>query len=436
MTVKIKAIMKLFGTSGIRGIANEDLIQLALKIGLAIGKQYRRVVIGTDTRTSSPAMKHALISGLLTAGASSYDAGIIPTPTLALAARELDAGVMITASHNPPEYNGIKLWNPDGSAFDAQQRQQMEEQISSSAFAAAPWDEIESSRIYHQAIEQHMERISADFPDRLKLKVVVDCGCGAASVITPHLLKKLGCSVVALNCHPSGFFPRPVEPTESNLGDLMKATRELGADLGIAHDGDADRMMVVDDRGNFVPGDKLLVLFARVLAAKKVVTTIDASMAIDETGFAVVRTRVGDSYVSEELRKGGDFGGEPSGSWIFPGISLCPDGIYAAALVAAIASRQKLSLQIDSIPAYPLLRGSINSSGIIIARLKSQLAAMEPLAVSTVDGIKLSFNDGWLLIRASGTEPIIRLTAEAKSEAKARQLYDDGIEAIKECMNS
>lgn len=436
MTVKIKAIMKLFGTSGIRGIANEDLIQLALKIGLTVGKQYRRVVIGTDTRTSSPAMKHALISGLLTAGASSYDAGIIPTPTLALAARELDAGIMITASHNPPEYNGIKLWNPDGSAFDAKQRQQLEEQISSSAFAAAPWDEIKSSRIYHQAIEQHMERISADFPDRLKLKVVVDCGCGAASVITPHLLRKLGCNVVALNCHPSGFFPRPVEPTESNLGDLMKATRELGADLGIAHDGDADRMMVIDDRGNFIPGDKLLVLFARVLAAKKVVTTIDASMAIDETGFTVVRTRVGDSYVSEELRKGGDFGGEPSGSWIFPGISLCPDGIYAAALVAAIASRQKLSLQVDSIPAYPLLRGSISSSGIIISRLKSQLTAMEPLAVSTVDGIKLSFNDGWLLVRASGTEPIIRLTAEAKSEAKARRLYEKGLIAIKECMDS
>jgi phosphoglucosamine mutase len=434
MAVKIKAIMKLFGTSGIRGIANEDLIQLALKVGLAVGKDYRRAVVATDTRTSSPAMKHALISGLLAAGASSYDAGVIPTPTLALAARELDAGVIITASHNPPEYNGIKLWNPDGSAFDAQQRQQLEDQISSSAFASARWDEIQSSRLYHQAIEQHIERISADFPDRLKLKVVVDCGCGAASVITPHLLRKLGCSMVALNCHPSGFFPRPVEPTESNLGDLMKATRELGADLGIAHDGDADRMMVVDDKGDFVPGDKLLVLFARALEAKEVVTTIDASMAIDETGFAVSRTRVGDSYVSEELRKGGDFGGEPSGSWIFPGISLCPDGIYAAALVAAIASRQKLSLQVDSIPSYPLLRGSISSSGIIISRLESQLTTMKPISVSTVDGIKLSFDDGWLLVRASGTEPKIRLTAEAKSEAKAHRLYDDGIEAIKECI--
>jgi len=157
-------------------------------------------------------------------------------------------------------------------------------------------------------------------------------------------------------------------------------------------------------------------------------------MAIDEVGLTVTRTRVGDTYVSEELKKGGDFGGEPSGSWIFPNISLCPDGIYAAALVTAIASRQKLSQLADSMPSYPLLRGSISSHGIIMSKLESQLMAMKPLSVSNIDGIKLSFNDGWLLIRASGTEPRIRLTAEAKSEARARQLYNSGIKAIKECI--
>ncbi len=433
MRVKIKAIMKLFGTSGIRGIANKDLIQLALKIGLAVGKTYGNVVVGGDTRTSSPAMKHALISGLLAAGARGYDAGVIPTPTLALAAREFDAGAMITASHNPPEYNGIKLLNPDGAAFGSPQRRQIETAISNNSFDVASWDEIKSSSVYYQAIEKHIEQILSDFPGGFKLKVVVDCGCGAASVITPHLLRKLGCSVVALNCHPSGFFPHPIEPTESNLGDLMKATREFGADLGIAHDGDADRLMAVDDKGNFIPGDKLLVLFTQALEAKEIVTTIDASMAIDKMGFTVIRTRVGDTYVSEELKRGGDFGGEPSGSWIFPNISLCPDGIYAAARLVAIASRQKLSQLVNSLPSYPLLRGSISSNGIIISKLEPQLKTMEPLSVSNVDGIKLSFKDGWLLVRASGTEPKIRLTVEAKSEAKAHQLYDSGIKAIKEC---
>jgi len=426
--------MQLFGTSGIRGIANKDLIRLAQKVGLAVGNVYGRVVVGSDTRTSSEAMKHAFISGLLAAGCGGHDAGVIPTPTLALAARKFDAGAMITASHNPPEYNGIKLLNPDGSAFGSHQRQQIEETVLNDSSNVAPWDEIKSSSLYSGAIEQHIQRILPDFPARPKLRVVVDCGCGTASVITPHLLSELGCSVAALNCFPTGFFPRPIEPTESNLGDLMKATRELEADLGIAHDGDADRMMAVDDKGNFVPGDKLLAIFARALPAKEVVTTVDASMAIDEMEFTATRTRVGDTYVSEELGKGGDFGGEPSGSWIFPDISLCPDGIYAAALVVTIASQQKLSQLVDSIPSYPLLRGSITSNGIIITKLESQLMAMKPLSVNTVDGIKLSFKDGWLLIRASGTEPKIRLTAEAKSKAQARQLYNSGIKAIKECI--
>ncbi len=428
--------MGLFGTSGIRSVADKHLIQLALKVGLVVGKVYGNVVVGSDTRTSSDAMKHALISGLLAAGSRSCDAGVIPAPTLAFATREFDAGAMITASHNPPEYNGIKLLNPDGSAFDSYQRQQVERMILDDSLSVALWDKIKSSSIYSRAVDRHIEYILRDFPGRLKLKVVVDCGCGAASVVTPNLLTKLGCEVVALNCYPSGFFPHPIEPTESNLGDLMRATREFGADLGIAHDGDGDRMMAVDDRGRFIPGDKLLALFAREVGAKEVVTTIDASMTIDEMGFSVTRTKVGDTCVSEEVKKGGDFGGEPSGSWVFPNISLCPDGIYAAARLVAMASRQKLSQLVDSIPNYPLLRGSSSSEGVVMSKLEQQLMAMEPKLVSNIDGIKLSFEDGWLLVRASGTEPKIRVTAEAKGEARVRQLYDNGIRAIKESMEA
>jgi len=428
--------MQLFGTSGIRTIADKNLIQLALKVGLAVGKVYGSVVVGSDTRTSSGAMKHALISGLLAAGCRGCDAGVMPTPTLALAAREFDAGVMITASHNPPEYNGIKLLNPDGSAFNSPQQKQIEEMILDDSLSVAPWDKIRSSGIHYGAIDRHIERILRDFPDKLNLRVVLDCNCGAASVITPYLLSKLGCEVVALNCYPSGFFPHPIEPTESNLGDLMKVTREVGADLGIAHDGDSDRMMAVDDKGRFVSGDRLLAIFAQAVGTKReVVTTLDASMAIDEMGFKVTRTRIGDTYVSEELKKGGDFGGEPSGSWIFPQISLCPDGIYAAAQVVAIASRQRLSQLVDSIPFYPVLRGSVSSQGIVMAELEQRLMAMEPKLVTNIDGIKLNFEDGWLLVRASGTEPKIRVTAEAKGEARLRQLYDNSIRAIKEARN-
>ena len=211
----------------------------------------------------------------------------------------------------------------------------------------------------------------------------------------------------------------------------MKATREAGADLGIAHDGDGDRMMVVDEKGRFVPGDRLLAIFARELGAKEIVTTIDASMAIEEMGFKVSYTKVGDTYVSEELKRGGDFGGEPSGSWVFPKLSLCPDGIYAAARITAIARQQKLSALVDSIPSYPLLRGSIRSNRVVLFNLEQQLMTMNPLSVGKVDGIKLNFEDSWLLVRPSGTEPKIRLTVEAKSERAARQLFDRAVRLVK-----
>ncbi|MFC1956041.1 phosphoglucosamine mutase [Chloroflexota bacterium] len=426
--------MRLFGTSGIRGIADKNLVSLAFKVGLAVGKVYGDVVVGSDTRTSRDVVKHALISGLLASGAGCDDIGIAPIPTLALVTRESGVGVMITASHNPSEYNGIKLLNPDGSSFDSSQQKQIEEMVSNDSLDMAPWAELKSSSIRSGVIEQHIERIRQDFPAGLKLRVVVDAGCGAASLVTPGLLRSMGCEVSELNCYPSGFFPRGVEPIESNLEGLMKAAREFGADLGIAHDGDADRMMAVDDKGRFISGDKLLVIFVQALKAKEVVTTIDASMAIDEAGLDVRRTMVGDTCVSAELKSGGDFGGEPSGSWIFPGISLCPDGIYAAAQIAAIAGQRKLSALVDSIPGYPILRRNTSSDGVVMSVLELKLMAMEPLSVNNTDGIKLNFEDGWLLVRASGTEPKIRLTAEAKDEARVQQIYDGGLRAIRECI--
>jgi phosphoglucosamine mutase len=428
--------MRFFGSSGIRAVFNRNLMELAVRVGLAVGGRCRKVAVGTDTRTSGDAMKHAVVSGLLAAGAECRDAGVVPTPTLAYITREFDAGVMITASHNPPEYNGIKLLNPDGSSFDSAQQEQIEEALSNESFDVASWKDVKHGGVYEGAVERHLEYILSCFPHDLKVKVVVDAGGGAASEVTPGLLKKLGAEVIARNCSPTGFFPRNIEPVEANLGDLKEAVKDSDADLGIAHDGDADRMMAIDDRGRFISGDRMLAIFARALEVKEVVTTLDASMAIEELGFRVRRTRIGDTYVSEELRKGGDFGGESSGAWIFPRISLCPDGIYAAAQIAAIASRQRLAELVDGLPSYPLLRGSTGSDGIVMSRLESNLMAMAPLSVSRADGIRLSFRDGWLLVRPSGTEPKIRLTAEAKTEAAARRLYDSALGIIRDSQGS
>ncbi len=422
--------MKLFGSSGIRAVYNRDLLETAFRVGLAVGKRYRHVIVGRDTRTSGDAMNHAVISGLLASGAKCSDAGIAPTPTIAYITREFDAGIMITASHNPPEYNGLKLLNPDGSSFDAAQQAEIENMILECAYEYVGWEEIKQCEAYGGAIERHINGILADFPQKLGIKVVVDAGGGAASEVTPRLLGKMGCEVITLNCKPDGHFPRGSEPNEENLVGLSRMVRETGAAAGIAHDGDSDRMMAIDEKGRYISGDKMLAILIKAAGAKDIVTTLDATMALDEMGIKIRRTKIGDTWVSEELRKGGEFGGETSGAWIFPQISLCPDGVYAAAKIATIAAAHKLSKLADSVPVYPLFRGSIKSDGLDFVKLDIILEAMKPRAVSRIDGIKLYFSDGWLLVRPSGTEPKIRLTAEAKTEKLARELYELGLEAV------
>jgi phosphoglucosamine mutase len=427
--------MSLFGSSGIRALFSKDLLNIAFRVGLAVGKNYQNVVIGRDTRTSGDAMKHAVMAGLLAAGSKCKDAGMMPTPTLAYATREFDAGVVITASHNPPEYNGIKMFNPDGSSFDSLQQLQIEEMVSAESYDITGWEQVKYSGDYQGGIENHINAVLASFSSGLNIKVVVDAGCGAASEVTTRLLERLGCEVVSLNCYPSGFFPRGIEPVAANLKELCELVKESGAAVGIAHDGDADRMMAVDDQGRYITGDVMLAILAKAVGAKDLVTTLDASMTIEDMGIKVRRTKIGDSFVSEELRKGGDFGGETAGAWIFPNISLCPDGIYAAAQIAALAAKYKLSEAVDAVPVYPLFRGSVDSQGLAMSRLEVKLQNLKPLTLSNVDGIKLNFNDGWLLVRPSGTEPKIRITAEAKTESRARQLFDRCLTLIKESMD-
>jgi phosphoglucosamine mutase len=422
--------MSLFGSSGIRALYSKDLLNTAFRVGLAAGKNRKNVILGRDTRTSGDAMKHAVMAGLLASGAKCSDAGIIPTPTLAYAAREFSAGIMLTASHNPPEYNGLKLFNPDGSSFDSLQQAQIEHALADDEGAALKWEEAKAGSVFTGAAENHINAILKHFTRPVNIKVVVDAGCGAGAEVTPRLLEKMGCEVIKLNCYNSGFFPRVIEPVAENLKELCKTVKQTGAAAGIAHDGDADRMMAVDEKGRFISGDKLLAILIRAMGAKDVVTTLDASMTIDSLGIKVRRTRIGDSFVSEELRKGGDFGGETSGAWIFPSLSLCPDGIYAAAALAALAAENSLAELADGVKAYPLVRGSINSAGVNHTEMENNLAALEPLKISKIDGIKLDFKDGWLLVRPSGTEPKIRLTAEAKTKVKAQMYYDKAMEAV------
>jgi len=415
--------MSIFGTSGIRRLADSELLLLAYKVGLAVGTIYSNSVVGTDTRTSGPAIRHALSSGILAAGGRCSYAGIMPTPTIAYAARHFQAGIMITASHNPPQFNGIKMLNPDGSAFSVKQQDEIEHLVNNPP--DLNWNIMRREEIYDDAETVHLFAILKQFPKTNNLKVVVDAGCGAAYSITPKLLSLMGCQVISMNCTNNGIFPHDIEPVEANLGDLIAAVKREKANLGIAHDGDADRMMAVDNLGRFIPGDKMLVILAQASNNKEVVTTIDASMCIEQSGYKVKRTKVGDPYVSEQLKSYGTFGGEPSGAWVFPNISLCPDGPYAAAQIVSIASKHQLSELVDSIPSHYVIRGNAKGQLSSIDQLRIKLSSeLHPDNISDIDGLKLIFQDGWILVRPSGTEPKIRLTVESMNESAARSYFD------------
>jgi phosphoglucosamine mutase len=422
--------MKIFGTSGIRLKADRSLLELAFKCGLFVGGRHRRVVIASDSRTSSPAIKSALIAGLSGSGANSLDIGMMPTPVLAYTTREFDVGVMTTASHNPPEYNGLKFFNPDGSAYSEKQKTELETRIYNDNVDTVSWEDFGTCQYMPGLVEGYMNAILSCFPEKLNLKVVVDCGGGAASEIAPLLLRRLGCEVVELFCKPEGCFPRPSEPVEENLGRLKQAVISNNADLGLAHDGDADRLMAIDDQGKFVNGDLLMVILATAISAKKVVTTVDASSVIDEQGFTVKRTPVGDNYVSQVLAEWGDFGGEPSGSWVFPSFSYCPDGLFAAAQLVATATRSKISTLVNDIPQYPIRRLSVMLDHDLLPAIIKQLMILAPDTIDNTDGFKMVYKDCWVLIRPSGTEPKIRFTLEAHEQQRLEKLSRQVIDCV------
>jgi len=411
----------LFGSSGIRRKFDQILVETALKVGSALAHQYQDIAVGMDTRTTSPLLAQAAVSGILGSRGTAHLCGIVPTPTVAFNARFVQAGCMITASHNPEEYNGLKLFNPDGSSFTQPQQAEME-----SLLETTYWSDWQHQGREHaiDALSPHKQAILEQTSIDGEITAILDCGNGAGGVLSPDLLSEAGAKVITLNSNPSGHFGRPSEPLKENLGYIGELVRKKGADCAIVHDGDADRMMAFDNKGRYIDGDHLLMLFAGYLGARRVVTTSDASMIIDEIA-EVHRTPVGDAYVSEELRAWGDFGGEPSGAWIFPKISYCPDGPYAAALFCEIASQENIAEKIDALPAYPILRESLTEPEA--REIVSALGAAKP-----TNGIRISEECGWCLIRASGTEPKIRITAEGKNLQMAKLMLAKGRDLIKQ----
>jgi len=423
----------LFGTSGIRGVYGKEVSPaLAMKVGNAAGKMGGKLVISRDARPTSPALSEALAAGAMLSGAGVIGIGMAPTPLLAYAtAREKCNGAMITASHNPPEYNGIKLFS-EGMEFTRG------EEAAAEAAIEGEWDAVawngagqKENRDYSQEYI-HFLLTQVDTPSIAgrKPRVLVDAGNAAASVLAPALLRAAGCEVIGLYCDEPGKFARDLEPKAGTLSAASEAVKRNRCDLGVAFDGDGDRAIGIDEMGRVLALDAQLSIFCSHFLRKKkgtVASTVEASLCVKETvekaGGKLSITPVGSLHVAMMVKEGGAvFGGEPCGEYVFPSSTPCADGLLAALYLVEIAcTRGKLSALADGVKTYPMERRKYGCAGKgkerIMAALEKSLS-FEGASLSRIDGLRYDFADGWLLLRPSGTEPAMRLTCEFRDRKR------------------
>jgi phosphomannomutase/phosphoglucomutase len=449
---------RLFGTNGVRGVINNDMnIELASNLGSATGTYLKggKVAIGTDTRTSNDMIKSAVISGLLATGSSVIDLGVVPTPVVQYYVKnnDLDHGIVITASHNPPKFNGIKCVDSDGTELERKKEEEIEKIYFDKTFDFVSWEKIDGVKKDEDSIEPYiqgiMDNVDLDAIRAANLKVVLDCGNGTGSRVSPYLFERMGCKVISLNSHPQGTFPgHDSEPTPENLTDLLSATVCFGADLGIAHDGDADRTIIIDEKGNYLFGDRILSLVAKEFLLENkggiIVTTVASSMALGDVvahhNGEIIYTRVGSPIVARRMmEEGALFGGEENGGLIFPKHQFCRDAAMAAAKVIEIVAKRKKNLSelIEDLPKYHQVKTKVECPHTVKESALSEFAKlMEDKKVDQTDGVKIIMDGAWVLVRPSGTEPIYRIFAEAESQEKAKEIAEDSKARISEIIQN
>ena len=440
---------RLFGSSGVRGLVNVDLTPtLAAKLGLAVVKlsKAKEVLVARDTRVSGLMLENSLVSGFLAAGANVTCLGVVPTPMLAYLVKKCstNVGVMITASHNPSQYNGLKFFDSYGVAYDENSQNEIEKIIENEEFELADWRKIGQAVLVDKS-QSYIEKIKEAIQLRTKLHVIVDPGCGATYSLAPVILKNVGCKVTAINAQPDGFFPaRSSEPNVESLKPLARIVKEMGVDAGLAYDGDGDRVAFIDENGCFVDFDRVLAAYSAYVVKEDrggaVVTNVEASMCVEKMveaqGGKVIRTKVGDVYISEAIKRNNAvFGGEPCGAWVHPQFHYCPDGIYSSAILLKAMEDEDKSLSefISETPQYPTIRENIACGNEVKCRVMENVAEYlenafpEFKELSNIDGVRLVLKKGWILVRASGTEPLLRLTVEGESLNAAREIIGKGL---------
>ncbi|VVB95533.1 Phosphoglucomutase/phosphomannomutase [uncultured archaeon] len=451
---KIRKQKKLFGTFGFRGVVNEGIgaekakrVGASLAIYLGDGKT---VAIGKDPRISSDMLEEALIDGLTEFGCNALTLGIITPDTLSLeVGRQADAGVMITASHNPPEYNGIKCLSKRGMGFSPEEDLALEKiyfgDLKKGGRSGKKIVDRGASDRYRDHIVRYVTKL---FPVK-PMDIVVDGGGGSASTVTPETLERLGHTVIRFNCKYDGMFrERNPEPIDANLEKLKKLVRSENADMGVAHDGDGDRTAFIDEGGKFIQGDVTAAIIAdHVLRQckdreKKIAVTIAFSNIIEHVastlGAQVIYTPVGEPYLAQaKVLCGAQVGLEEHGSVL---LEWSREGPMLAGVMAGILSKEGMSLS-ELVASYPMYHQIKDAKTLpagtdidaILDRLKAEIP-QDYEKISDMDGLRVDYSDGWFLVRASGTEPKVRVFSEAKTEERAKRLNRIAMEGLERAM--
>lgn len=450
--------MNVFGSSGVRGVALEqltpaDTLDIAQAAGTVFRERNTRVAVGRDTRQTGEMLVHAVASGLASVGCHVDRIGVVPTPSLqAYCERTGVPGVMVTASHNPPRFNGIKLIGDDGVELTRDTLDRVETYLDDSP-ELTTWDKagqirtVESAnRAYREELLEAVDRESIAEAD---LTVAIDPGHGAGALTSPDIFRDLGCTVKTINAQPDGRFPgRDPEPVEANLSELGRFVEASDADLGIAHDGDADRAIFFDETGTFVEGDAALAALtaAEIDSGETVVSAVNASQRLvdvtAEMGANLELTAIGSTYIItaiRELQQSGEtvsIAGEGNGGLIYPAYRIARDGAYTAARLCELAAETSLSELVAPYDGYANVRNNIpyETAAERMAMIEAieQTAENADVEVDTTDGYRLDYGDAWVLARPSGTEPVIRVYAEAREHERAQELVDEMVTAIEQ----
>ena len=447
---------KLFGSSGIRGLANVEITpDLTTRVGAAIAtlNPGGTTVVGRDTRLTGPMLEGALTSGIASCGGDSLTVGLVPTPVTAwmITHSGSNSGVQITASHNPPQYNGLKVFNEQGMSLTIKEQLQVEKILTENEYGLSEWNEVGTTDEM-DAVDPYIENTLDQLDLSKPWKIASDLFCGATSTLAPQIFEEFGIDHLVINGQPDGRFPAGnPEPDKESLRRLGKYLKSHGCEVGFGFDGDGDRMMAVNSDGNMVNPDQLLAAYAGYVIESQgggvAVTHVGASMNVDDmvqqAGGKVVRTPVGDAFITEAMAKhNAVFGGEPVGAWVHPDIHMCPDGVLSALKLLRALEEKDMDLNefIEQAENYPIGRSKLECPNkiklqtmkLIDKNYSNVFRAVEN--VSRVDGIRLTVENGWVLIRASGTEPIIRVTVEGRTVTEVESLMNLGEKLVKDTL--